>query len=100
MSGVYLAQLHAAAFVEGDDGVANFAVGLASARTGEGVYTLTLSQGLDANEHVPTLVGTDPLTTSIGYVNTSDTVKTVSTLVVAPAAADADFYVALWAINN
>lgn len=96
--GHYLSQLQAAAFVTGATGVALFSRGITTVRTGAGVYTLTLSTDLDANEHVPSV---SLLTTDMTwfYTNTSDTVKTVTTRTAVPADGDTNFYVALWGIN-
>jgi hypothetical protein len=61
---------------------------------GTGVYTLTLGLGLDANELVP-IITPGTAAAIVQFVDTSDTVKTVTFLDNAGAALDSSFYYAL-----
>ena len=75
------------------NGTAVITRGAAPARTGAGVYTLTLDRDIDAAECV---VHVTPRTTpdiAPSVVQTSDTIKTVNmrTIAAAPAAADCEF---------
>jgi hypothetical protein len=75
------------------DGTAVVCRGAAPAKTGAGVYTLTLDEAIDALECV---VHVTPRTTADivpSVVQTSDSVKTVNmrTVAAAPAAADCAF---------
>jgi len=90
-----LSQLLAACCVTGATGVATAARGCATARTGAGVYTVTLDQPVDANESIllpNTTDGTGDF--AVQAEHTSDTVKTVRTFT-AGAAADHDFSLAV-----
>jgi len=82
----------AAGKVTGSSGAASKCVGATPARTSAGVYTLTLSQEVDATEcHVSvTPVGTADVRVAVSH--TSDSVKTISTFSGAVGtAADSDF---------
>jgi hypothetical protein len=63
---------------DGADPISSESNGAVVARTGTGVYTLTLDQALDESARsvlLTSLGGTDP---TLQYANTSDTVITVS----------------------
>ena len=84
--------LMAAGSVTGATGAFASGGGVAVVRTGAGIYTLTMPEGVDVLEAVTTVT---PKTagTSLTLAHTSDTVKTVSSLDTATAlvATDCDF---------
>ena len=98
MSGTYLAQLHAAAFID-DDGTIFFEKNVAAFKTGTGVYSFNLGEGLDSNGHLPTIVLNNGNRTS-SYANISDTLKRVSVFNGATAAlTDCPVYIAFWRLS-
>ena len=80
----------AAAKVTGGTGASTMAHRCVSARTGQGVYTITLDLALDATERSIqiTCLTADSM---VSYVDTTDNVITVSTFDNAAAAQDRDF---------
>ena len=70
-------------------GVLDSGGGVATARTGAGVYTLTMPEGVDVLEAITTIT---PKTAgmSLTIAHTSDTVKTVSSLDTATAGTPTD----------
>ncbi len=94
--------LVAAASVVAGTGAATVARGCVTARTGAGVYTVTLDQALDAADGVcmATVRGANPV--ALQVVHTSDTVKTVNGLALAAgqAATDADFDFVAFRVAN
>lgn len=73
--------LHAAASIVGASGaVAAGAQNITAARTGTGIYTLTLREALAASEclHFVTFRNSSQATFVVDVVHTSDTVKTVA----------------------
>jgi hypothetical protein len=79
--------IHASGSVAGGTGARVSGQGAASARTGAGVYTLTMD-GIDAAECaiVATVRAAAGVGSTIDVVHTSDTVKTVHTFDVAAGA--------------
>lgn len=90
--------LEAMASVNGGTGAAVVARGCVTARTGVGVYTVTLDRDCDAADCViqATLRG-GAINGGILVTHTSDTVKTVNTSTAA-AAADRDFDISVFRI--
>jgi len=85
----FLAESRASCRITGADGVALFARGCATARTGAGVYTVTLDRGADANECI-VLAQSETISTFASVAHTSDTVKTISVENDASAATDSN----------
>ena len=86
----------------GSNGTAVVARGCAFARTGTGVYTVTLDKLLGAAD---ALCFVTPRTTgdiAASLVHTTDTVKTVNmrSIIATPAAADCAFDVAIFRLAN
>lgn len=77
--------------VTGGTGVAIWAAGAATARTGAGVYPITLDQGCDSAESSVRVTPRKATFASATVVHTSDTVKTVHTFNAAGVATDSDF---------
>ena len=83
---------HAYGAVTGATGAILSGSGFASARTGKGIYTLTLDEPVDSTEcSIKVSVRGGALGTTAQVAHTSDTVKTVTTGSAANAAADLDF---------
>lgn len=79
--------------VKGTSGLRVSGAGFASARTGAGVYTLTLDEGVDSSECAILVTrrgAAAPADGTISVDHTSDTVKTV-TCTAAGVATDSDF---------
>lgn len=81
----------AAGQVDGATGNADKVAGATPARTGAGVYTITLGQDVDATECVCLVTPGGTAAIHAVCTQTSDSVKTVRTFDAAGAAADADF---------
>ena len=82
----------AAGKVTGATGAGSKCSGATPARTGVGVYTLTLGQEVDSTEAVITANAVGTTDTRVAVEHTSDSVKTIRTFTGAVGtAADADF---------
>lgn len=81
----------AAGKVTGADGASSKTAGATTARTAAGVYTLTLSQEVDATEATVLVTPVRATFASATVEHTSDSVKTIRTWDAAGAALDADF---------
>lgn len=90
----------AAGKVTGATGASSTLFGAVPARTGAGVYTITMDQQVDSAFccAIATLVGGDG--GRITITHTSDAVKTVNTFNAAGAAADVDFHIRIAALNG
>ena len=91
MSQNYPSIIGALGSVTGATGVAVWTAGAATARTGKGVYTLTLDTPADATACAVLCTVRGAVLATIEVVQTSDTVKTVTTRDIAAAVQDTDF---------
>lgn len=95
-----LGGLEAAASVVGATGAATVARGCVTARTGAGVYTITLDRALDASECLVACSVRGAANVALKVVHTDDLIKTVSSVALAAgqAATDSDFDFAIFRI--
>lgn len=91
MSQNYPSIIAAAGSVTGGTGVAVWSAGCATARTGKGIYTLTLDQGCDATQCAVLATVRGATLATLEVVQTSDTVKTLTARDIAAAVQDTDF---------
>lgn len=89
--GTVLENAIAAGSVTGATGAAVVARGAATARTGAGIYTITLDQACDSTECVLFFTSRTAAVVDFSYAHTSDTVKTLTTQTEAGVDTDADF---------
>jgi len=82
--------------VVGATGVGTVADGCATARTGAGVYTVTLDTPVAASDAIMLATLTSGIAGMVTIAHTSASVKTVSTWSAAGAAADRDFDFAIF----
>ena len=98
MKNPYLAETIAFARVTAGTGVASNARGCVTARTGAGVYTVTLDKLADEEECIVlTEIQTAAIDDGIQVVHTSDTVKTLNSFD-GGVATDCDFAVVVMAM--
>lgn len=93
----FLAQLIAAAKITGATGVATMARGCATARTAQGIYTVTMPVGADPTNRV-VFVTCRTVDRTILLADTSDTVVTITTADLAGADQDTDIDVAVFRV--
>lgn len=93
--------IHAAASVVGADGTAVKARNCVTARTGAGVYTLTVPD-IDATDCIVLATPRGAANVQLKVVHTSDTVKTISSVALAAgqAATDSDFDIVIMKISS
>lgn len=94
----FLNQLVAAAKITGATGAATMARGCATARTAQGIYTVTMPVGANTTDRVCVATPRNTVDRSVMIADTSDTVVTITTADPAGADQDCDLDVAIYRV--